>query len=144
MFGSVVSWSLPSHLFLTSLWSRYCTTHNDPASCTNDPANPAYPPGFRRTTTRPIYAWTDLTYLLHKHRVSWRYYIFNGTEPLCETDTTQSCAPVTNGSQSISIWYPLQWFDTVLNDHQTRNVQSIKHLFAAAQREAAGGLLGRA
>ncbi|MFL6112852.1 MAG: alkaline phosphatase family protein, partial [Catenulispora sp.] len=27
----------------------------------------------------PDYAWTDLTYLLHKHKVSWGYYVMNGT-----------------------------------------------------------------
>ncbi len=133
MFGSVASWSLPSHLFLTSMWSAHCTTHNEPDSCTNAPANPAYPPGFRGTKAPPIYAWTDLTYLLHKHHISWRYYMFNGTEPLCESDATQSCAPVTTGSKSLPIWYPLKWFDTVRNDNQVRNVQSIKKLFGAAE-----------
>ena len=33
---------------------------------------------------QPIYAWTDLTYLLHKHQVSWGYYVVSGTEPDCE------------------------------------------------------------
>src|SRR5204863_3213737 len=92
MFGSVISWSLPSHLFLTALWSARCKKHNDPASCTNAPNSPAYPPGWLGTTTRPVYAWTDLTYLLHKHRVSWRYDMFNGTEALCDSNLTQSCA----------------------------------------------------
>jgi phospholipase C len=85
------------------------------------------------SNTRPVYAWTDLTYLLHRHHVSWRYYIFKGTEPLCESDATLSCAPTTNGSQSQTIWYPLKWFDTVRKDNQTRNVQSVNHLFAAAR-----------
>jgi phospholipase C len=133
MFGSVVSWSLPSHLFLTSLWSARCTKHNEPASCANAPMNPAFPPGWLGTTRPPAYAWTDLTYLLHKHHVSWRYYIFNGTEPLCESDATQSCAPRTDGSKSFSIWYPIKWFDTVRHDHQAKNIQSVKHLFTAAQ-----------
>ncbi len=131
MFGSVASWSLPSHLFLTSLWSARCTQHNDPASCTNVPGYPPPPPGWNGAKA-PIYAWTDLTYLLHKHHVSWRYYMFNGTEPLCDSNTTESCTPVTNGPQSASIWYPLRWFDTVHNDRQTENIQSVKHLFAAA------------
>jgi phospholipase C len=133
MFGSVASWSLPSHLFLTSLWSARCTRHNDPASCTNHPAHPAFPPGFAGHTTRPVYAWTDLTYLLHKHHVGWRYYMFNGTEPLCDSDTTQSCAPVTNGPKSLSLWYPLKWFDTVIDDKQANNVRSIEGFFSAAQ-----------
>jgi phospholipase C len=132
MFSSVASWSLPSHLFLTSLWSAKCTTHN-PASCTNNSVHPDNPPGFQGSSTPPVYAWTDLTYLLHKYGVSWRYYMFNGTEPLCDSDIVQSCAPRTNGPQSESIWYPIKWFDTVRNDNQARNVQSVRGLFAAAQ-----------
>ncbi|MBV8734205.1 MAG: hypothetical protein JO120_05430 [Solirubrobacterales bacterium] len=130
MFGSVASWSLPSHLCLISLWAAVCATHNDPASCTNDPAYPDRPPPLGKG----IYAWTDLTYLLHKDGVSWRYYMFNGTEPLCDSDSSLSCAPLTNGSKSLPIWYPVRWFDTVRNDSQANNVQSIKRLFAAAQK----------
>jgi len=132
LFGSVASWSLPSHLFLTSLWSAYCTEHNHPKSCRNAPESPGNPPGWDGSKAPTIYAWTDLTYLLHKDHVSWRYYMFNGTEPLCDSNATQPCTPVTNGSQSLSIWYPLKWFDTVRGDHQARNVQSVRHLFAAA------------
>jgi phospholipase C len=132
MFGAVISWSLPSHLFLTSLWSARCSKHNAPASCTNAPGYPPPPRGWNGATKRPVYAWTDLTYLLHKHHVSWRYYMFNGTEPLCDSNPTLSCTPVTNGPQTYLIWYPLKWFDTVHNDHQVKNIQSVKHLFADA------------
>ncbi len=131
MFGSVASWSLPSHLFLTSLWSARCTQHDDPASCTNVPGYPPAPPGWKGAKT-PIYAWTDLTYLLQEHHVNWRYYMFDGTEPLCDSNITQSCTPVTNGPQSASIWYPIKWFDTVRDDNQVKNIQSVKHFFAAA------------
>ncbi len=134
MFASVASWSLPSHLFLTSLWSAFCTKHNDPNSCRNARESPGDPPGVRGYNgTPPIYAWTDLTYLLHKHHVNWRYYMFNGTEPLCESNATQSCAPITNGAQSAPIWYPLKWFDTVKDDNQTKDIQSVKDLFTAAE-----------
>ncbi len=134
MFGSVASWSLPSHLYMTSMWSAHCTKHNDPASCTNAPNQPGDPPGSGGYNgTPPIYAWTDLTYLLHKHHVSWRYYIFKGNEPECESDTSLSCKPVTAGPVSLPIWYPLKWFDTVHKDNQTRNVESVAHFFAAAQ-----------
>ncbi len=133
MFGSVASWSLPSHLFLTSLWSARCTTHNDPASCTNAPESPDTPPRWPGSKGPPVYAWTDLTYLLHEHHVSWRYYVFKGTEPLCDSDTTQSCAPRINGPRSLAIWYPLKWFDTVHNDRQSKNIQSAKDLFTAAE-----------
>jgi phospholipase C len=132
LFQSVRSWSLPSHLYLTSLWSAYCTKHNDPASCTNTPQSPAEPSGFG--SPPPIYAWTDLTYLLHKHHVSWRYYLFNGSEPLCESNASKPCTPTRNGPTSLTIWYPLKWFDTVRNDGQRNDVESVKNLFAAARR----------
>ena len=133
MFGSVASWSLPSHLFLVSAWSAKCTTHNDPTSCTNSNCCPDLTPnwGPNPTKVKPTYAWTDLTYLLYKHSVSWRYYIFKGIEPACESDATLSCTPVTGGPTSMSIWYPLKYFDTVQNDHQVGNVESINSLYQA-------------
>ena len=108
MFEPNASWSLPSHLFMVSAWSACCTSHN-PSSCTNAlqtthaerPANvPAYyggEPGalnVGKKASQPIFAWTDLTYLLHKARVSWGYYVVSGTEPDCEDDAAMSCAPV--------------------------------------------------
>ena len=35
MFEPNASWSLPSHLFLVSEWSAYCTTQDNPSSCVN-------------------------------------------------------------------------------------------------------------
>src|SRR5438552_2394673 len=65
------SWSLPEHLFQVSEWSAHCTQHNNSASCTNALQDPGNPPDFGPPPhTTPIYAWTDLTYLLHKHSVS--------------------------------------------------------------------------
>ena len=40
---------------------------------------------------RPDYAWTDLTYLLHAHHVSWAYYVMAGTEPDC-ANNLDDCA----------------------------------------------------
>ena len=134
MFSSVASWSLVSHLFLTSAWSAKCTTHNVPTSCTNAPASPDNPPGWNGNKIKPIYAWTDLTYLLHKDHVSWGYYLFNGTEPACESNMTLKCTPSSNGQKSLSIWYPIKWFDTVKQDGQTKNVKSVKNFFSAAQK----------
>jgi phospholipase C len=135
MFEPVKSWSLPSHLYLVSLWSAYCTRHNDPMSCRNAPAHPAQPPGGPNPSPRrPDYAWTDLTYLLHKHHVSWRYYIFKGVEPECETNTRASCAPVTQGPRTNPVWNPLFYFDTVRNDHQLRDIQSLNGFFAAVHK----------
>src|SRR5262249_8910908 len=75
------SWSRPAHRFMVSEWSALCSRDGDPMSCTSALDNPVRP-----ETGRADYAWTDLTYLLHRHHVGWRYYVFTGTEPDCEND----------------------------------------------------------
>jgi phospholipase C len=135
MFEPVASWSLPSHLYLVSMWSAFCKKRGNPMSCRSAAAHPAEPPGGPRPSkTPPDYAWTDLTYLLHKHHISWRYYIFKGIEPDCESNLTATCAPVTQGPRSNSTWNPLRYFDTVKNDHELNNIQSLNSFFAAANK----------
>jgi len=139
MFEPDASWSLPAHLFLVSEWSAKCTQHNDPSSCVNAlqlnglrPAN--YPPVYGGAAgSTPIYAWTDLTYLLDRSHVSWGYYVVSGTEPDCENDAAETCAPVAQKSSTPGIWNPLPWFDTVKADHQLANIQSVEHFYAAAK-----------
>jgi phospholipase C len=135
MFQPESSWSLPSHLFLVSLWSAHCTSHT-PSSCQNTIDHPGNPPhwGHHPSGVPPIYAWTDLTYLLNKHHVSWRYYIFRGIEPDCETNTAVRCTPRTQGPLTSPVWNPLRWFDTVRRDRQLGNIQSINGFFNAANR----------
>jgi phospholipase C len=87
----------------------------------------------RSNRNQPIYAWTDLTYLLHRHHVSWRYYIVSGTEPDCENPAAVTCAPVVQSSNTPGVWNPLPWFDTVKADHQLANIQSMNHFYAAAR-----------
>jgi phospholipase C len=144
MFEPNASWSLPSHLFLVSEWSAYCTEHNNPSSCVNSlqtprserpPGAPAYYGG--RTSSapsgQPIFAWTDLTYLLFKSHVSWGYYVVSGAEPDCENPAAETCAPIAQSSNTPGIWNPLPWFDTVKADHQLANIQSVKRFYAAAK-----------
>jgi phospholipase C len=138
MFEPTASWSLPAHLFMVSAWSAYCTRHDDPSSCRNANQNPGYPPDYAHQqgfahSVPPIYAWTDLTYLLHKANVSWAYYVFAGSEPDCEDDAAMSCAPVKQRAATPGIWNPLRWFDTVKQDGQLGNVQSLTNFFAAAK-----------
>jgi phospholipase C len=80
----------------------------------------------------PDYAWTDLTYLLHKAHVSWRYYVFSGTEPDCEDDD-MICPSVGQGASTPGIWNPLPYFDTVKEDGQLGDVTSLSHYFQAAR-----------
>ena len=136
MFEPSASWSLPAHLFEVSQWSAYCTQTNKPSSCTNAPENVAVPQD-QAGGTPPIYGWTDITYLLHQHQVSWGYYVVTGSEPDCENDGAMTCAPVRQSSTTPGIFNPLPYFDTVKNDGQLANIQSVARFYA----EAKAGLL---
>ena len=128
MFEPNASWSLPAHLFMVSEWSARCSRAGDPMSCVNALQNPASPKGLGT----PDYAWTDLTYLLHAHHVSWRYYVFSGTEPDCENDA-MICESVQQGATTPGIWNPLPYFDTVKQDGERQNVTSLSKYFQAAK-----------
>jgi hypothetical protein len=82
---------------------------------------------------RPIYAWTDLTYLIHKDNVSWGYYVVPGSEPDCENDSSLSCAPVKQNSKTPGVWNPLPFFDTVRNDGQLGNIQPSDNFYSQAR-----------
>src|SRR5262245_34476437 len=131
MFESASSWSLPSHLFMVSEWSAHCTTQS-PGSCTNALQRPGLPPDYRPGAPQPHYSWTDLTYLLHRGDVSWRYYVMRGTEPDCPTGRV-TCAPFLQDPGTPGIWNPLPYFETVRQDDQLRNIVSLRHYFAAAR-----------
>ncbi len=136
MFEPNASWSLPEHLFQVSEWSAKCTQHNTPASCVNALQAPGLPPDFGNNpnATAPIYAWTDLTYLLHKQAVSWGYYVVNGTEPDCQNDAALTCGAVRQNAKTPGIWNPLPFFDTVRNDGQLNNIQSVSNFYHAASK----------
>ena len=151
MFEPNASWSLPSHLFLVSEWSADCTQHNNPSSCQNalqtrprdrPPNAPAVYGG--ATRNKPIYAWTDLTYLLYKAHVSWGYYVVSGTEPDCENDAAESCAPV---RQSRAHAGDLE--SAALLRHREGRQPARQHpigrqlLYGGEARNAAGRLVGR-
>jgi phospholipase C len=131
MFQPDTSWSLPAHLFMVSEWSARCLTHN-PLRCTNALQKPGSPPNWPRGR-QPIYAWTDLTYLLHKYHISWRYYVMTGTQPDCANGQDITCHEVPQNAKKASIWNPLPDFDTVRADHQLGNIQDLSSFFRAAR-----------
>ena len=134
LFEPNSSWSLPAHLFTVSEWSAKCPGH-DPQECTNDEGHPGGPPDVGATPGpdhTPIYAWTDLTYLMHRAGVSWRYYVANGTEPDCANDSLLTCPPVKQSATTPGIWNPLPYFDTVRQNHQLSNITSVKNFATAA------------
>jgi phospholipase C len=124
MFEPNASWSLPEHLFMVSEWSARCSVAGDPMSCTNQLQNPGQ--------VRPIYAWTDLTYMLHKNNVSWKYYVAQGTQPDCEDDQA-TCAALPQKVGTPEIWNPLPWFTTVKQDGQLGNIQTIGNFYNDAK-----------
>jgi phospholipase C len=122
------SWSLPSHLFMVSAWSANCTRPGDPASCVNALDGPPS----RLNTSKNDYAWTDLTYLLHKASVSWAYYLRDGNEPDC-ADDAMLCQAKPQSRLVPGIWNPLPAFDTVKQDGETANIQIVDKFFEAAK-----------
>jgi len=78
MFAPVDSWTLPSHLFLVSGWSASCTDPHDPMSCESN-KDLRGPGEMHAYGDPPNYAWTDITWLLHEHDVSWAYYTGSST-----------------------------------------------------------------
>jgi phospholipase C len=136
MFEPNKSWSLPAHLLTVSAWSAKCSVKGDPMSCVSAPDLPATPPDFRGNLKKkiPDYAWTDMTYLLHKHNVSWRYYVFSGTQPDCEDDAAISCEPIPQDAKTPGIWNPLPWFSTVRENWQLSNITPLGNFFKAARK----------
>src|SRR6202035_580976 len=140
-FESSTSWSLPSHLYMVSGWSAKCTVPGVALSCVNNNSNPGLPPDYARhkgviNPTPPDYSWTDLTYLLHRYGVSWDYYVFKGAQPDCEQDSQIICGSVPQNAHTPGIWNPLPYFDTVRQDNQLGNIQSLSHFFADARAGA--------
>ena len=135
MFESDSSWSMPQHLFLVSGWSARCTQRGNPMSCKPAVQDPGSPPGEPQNTTgaTPDYAWTDLTYLLHKDHVSWQYFVFKGQQPDCEDDQ-MLCKAVGQSAKTPGIWNPLPYFDTVRQDRQGENVAPFNDFLSEAKQ----------
>jgi phospholipase C len=129
MFEPNASWSLPAHLFLVSAWSAKCTVKGDPMSCQNALDGPSKTGS---QVSKNDYAWTDLTYLLHKDNVSWGYYLSAGTEPDCEDDA-MVCQQAPQNAKVPGIWNPLPQFDTVKQDGQLSNIQDVSRFLDAAK-----------
>jgi phospholipase C len=132
-FGS----SLSAHLYMVSAWSAYCSVPRDPMTCV-----PRLDPGTALDTdNRPgpdeDFGWTDLTYLLHRAGVTWRYYVSPGTPPDCPDGVT-NCPPDDTKQHGTSpLFNPLPDFVTVRDNRQLQNIESSANFF----KEAEGGSL---
>jgi phospholipase C len=109
LFSPVASWSFPTHMYMVSAWSASCSRKDVAMSCTNDPVWPIPKAVSQHTKKQLNFAWTDITYLLDKHHVSWKYYVDPKTP---------------------FIWNTLPYSTDVHQDGQTGNIQSISHFYA--------------
>jgi phospholipase C len=133
MFEPVASYSLPDHLYMVSAWSATCTPANDPTACVSDLNNPGNGSHVGTSSSKPEppnpeYAWTDVTYLLHKAGVSWRYFVASGTEPDCE-DGEMTCEGGVQHYLNPGFWNVLPWFDDVKSDNEVANVADTTTFF---------------
>src|SRR5207245_1494785 len=111
-------------------WSARCEDPSRPETCTTNIHSRGKGPNAHRPG--PDYGWTDLTYLLNKHGVSWRYYVAEGTQPDC-ADGEMVCPPQAQHVGTPAIWNPLPDFVTVVQDKQLANIQTASHFFADAK-----------
>jgi phospholipase C len=138
MFQPNASWSLPQHLFMVSEWSAVCSQYGNPMSCVNELQYPNFPDDFLRNAVQwhraggPDYGWTDLTYLLHAHHVSWAYYVMKGDAPDCD-DGAMACPPKAIGPHTPGIWNVLPSFETVRADGELGNIRSLNDFYASAR-----------
>ncbi|MFL5895597.1 MAG: alkaline phosphatase family protein [Thermoleophilaceae bacterium] len=160
MFEPADTWSLPAHLFMVSAWSATCTTPGVVSSCSTDLGFPDHDGvfsdnpfvaqgngaavGILGSTDKddieggatPDYAWTDITWLLHKYGVSWRYYLEQGTQPDCPSGA-MTCEPGAQAVRTPEIWNPLVDFSTVQDNGQLGNIVPATQFF----QDAASGRL---
>jgi phospholipase C len=140
LFESVSSWSLPDHEFQMSAWAAKCK-NSSPMSCVNDPAGNYSVPQIESAVRSELttgktsidLAWTDITWLLYQHHVSWGYYVQDGWQPDCANDSAVSCAPVKQSWNTPGIWNPLPLFTDVQQDGQLKNIQPLANFLNQAK-----------
>ena len=117
MFEPVASWTLPSHLYLVSGWAALCPHPQNPMSCRSYTGYP--------NAQRYPFAWTDITYLLHKYHVSWGWYLDHSGGagvPIPFRDT-----------EPVGLFNVLPGFTDVGEDQQAGNINPQSAFFTAAR-----------
>ncbi|HJS27243.1 MAG TPA: alkaline phosphatase family protein [Actinomycetota bacterium] len=132
LFAPADSWTLPAHLFLVSAWAATCEDPRDPMSCTSDLQLTEEAAAQREGQDVPIWAWTDITYLLHEHGVEWGYYVGDDS---CFFGPT--CVRAAGPERTFSQQNPLPWFTTIRETGQMDRIQRHSEFYEAA----AGGTL---
>ena len=128
-FEQLPSWSLPSHLTMVSEWNARCRSATDPMSCTGTDYRKFAPwTAWPSTETLP---WTDLTYLLYTHGVTWGYYNADGSQPVCsQSGCAFTTTSVPSRARTPDNWSPLPWFTDVQQDGQLGNIQTRSNFYS--------------
>jgi phospholipase C len=137
MFESLHSWSFPSHLYLVSAWSATCGQVNNPMGCVS-----ALMPRDRTLKNPTPFAWTDITWLLHKAHVSWVYYLDHGALPppsgrprtagRFRMPSPRSRAKNANSGVPV-IWNVLPGFSDVHEDNQQADIEDLSRFYVEAK-----------
>jgi len=130
MFAPTDGWTLPAHLFLVSGWSADCEDVKDPMSCISNV-------DLKEDSQRweygedPVYAWTDITWLLDRQGVSWGYYVAPGTcsFPPCEGGPAEGPDGTTPSSKN-----PLPGFTDLHETGQQDHILDYTDFERAAER----------
>jgi phospholipase C len=135
MFEPNWGWSLPAHLWLVSGWSAKCSNPYRASTCRTNLGGPHDGPSatLGKRPHGPLYGWTDLTYLLHKHHVSWKSYVEKGAAPDCFTGPID-CYTSLKGPDTPGFWNLLPDFTDVRTDGQTAAAQEPLSSFYSAAR----------
>jgi phospholipase C len=136
MFEPNWGWSLPAHLWLVSGWSAQCRNPFRASTCTTNLKGPSEGPSapLRRHPHGPLYGWTDLTWLLHRYRVTWASYVQRGAAPDCLSGPI-SCYTHLRGPSTPGMWDTLPDFTDVRQDRQKAAAQEpVSRFYAAAAR----------
>jgi phospholipase C len=131
MFEPNMGSSIPVHVAMVSAWSAACRNPQHVTTCVPDVVNPLR--FAKQFPDDPPYAWTDVTWLLHKADVNWRYYIVPGAPPDCEGSPDPTCKPSLGAPGTPYIWNPLPGFKTVHEDNQLPWVQGVSNYFTSAK-----------
>ena len=140
MFEPVKSWSLPDHLYMVSAWSAKCKNRS-PMSCVTDIVGPYGVNKFQKAVDQELrtgktdidFAWTDITWLLYAHHVSWNYFVQAGIQPDCDNDAAETCDAVKQNVETPGIWDPLPLFGDVKSDNQLHNIRTLGSYFHKAK-----------
>ncbi|MGZ8567243.1 MAG: alkaline phosphatase family protein [Actinomycetota bacterium] len=125
MFAPADSWTLPAHLFLVSAWAARCSVARDPMSCVSNLDLGEEFQTMQSHEDVPIWAWTDITYLLWEQGVEWGYYVGDDT---CFFDP----CPDQGRKRTALQQNPLPWFTTIRETGQMDRIQDHAKFYKAA------------